>query len=253
MKRRSAQALAGIACLAVAGMFSASALGVSVRLAGPGPELEGKITPAKLSKTAPKPVTLALEGTTSEPRATGEHPPVLKTISLQFDKSGAIFTKGLARCTIADLTRPDGPEHPCQKAIVGHGEAEIEVNFPEVPVFRTNGPMVIFNGAPRNGHPVLIYHLYADVPAPTTFLTSGVIDKNHGKFGTKTTIEIPTIVGGQGLLTSFEATISKTWTYKGKRVSLLTAKCPMGNLFAHDEFTFTNGTKASNEIAKSCS
>lgn len=66
------------------------------------------------------------------------------------------------------------------------------------------------------------------------------------------TVAIPMIVGGEGSVTGFQATIGKTWTYKGKKVSLLTAKCPSGGLFARGEFTFENGTRVSDEIAKAC-
>ena len=112
--------------------------------------------------------------------------------------------------------------------------------------------MLIFNGPPKGKNPVLIIHVYADVPAPTTFVTTGEISKAHGKYGTATSIQIPTIVGGQGSLTGFEATIGKTWKVKGKKQSLLKADCPTGSLFAHGEFDFTNGTQLSGEIAKSC-
>ena len=73
---------------------------------------------------------------------------------------------------------------------------------------------------------MLIFHVHANVPAPTTFVTTAVISKQGGKYGTKAEVAIPTITGGQGSLTGFEATIHKTWTYKGQKQSLLLATLP---------------------------
>ncbi len=79
------------------------------------------------------------------------------------------------------------------------------------------------------------------MPAATTFITSGVIERGYGKFGTQTTIPIPKIVNGEGSLTGFQAKVGKTWTYRGRRVSLLSARCPRGSLFAHAELEFVTG------------
>jgi hypothetical protein len=214
--------------------------------------VEGKITPAKLPKQTPAPITLHLEGHIAT--TDGSNVPALKTLNLQFDRHGSIYTKGLPTCTVGKLvsTTTAAAERACKPALVGKGKASAEIYFPEQAPFSAQGPMLIFNGAPKGGRPVLIIHVYADVPAPTTFVTTGVIGKGHGKYGTQTQIAIPTIVAGQGSLTSFEATLHKTWTYKGQKRSLLLASCPTGSLFAHGEFDFTNGTKLSGDIAKPC-
>ena len=63
----------------------------------------------------------------------------------------------------------------------------------------------------------------------------------------------PTIVAGQGSLTSFSATLHKSWSYKGKKQSLLYASCPDGHLAAHGAFDFVEGTSISGNIVKPCS
>jgi hypothetical protein len=252
MKRPSILALAIIVCLCAAGLLSASALGVSL-LIPPSFKLTGKTTPSKLPGTSPKPLTLTVEGKFVYPGGPEElH--ALKTLSLQFNRNGAIFTKGLATCTIGDLKRLiiETAVPRCREAIVGHGKAEIEVRLPEQLSFRTEGSMQIYNGAPKARRPELIYSLYADAPAPTTFFASGVIGEARGRFGTKTTVEIPAIHGGEGLLTGFEATIGKTWLYQGKKVSLLSARCPKGKLLARDELKFIGGYRATGQIVRSC-
>jgi hypothetical protein len=214
--------------------------------------IDGGITPTKLPKKTPAPITLKLKG--SIKTADGSHPPALKTLSLQFDKSGHIYTKGLPTCTTNQLqsTLTAQARKVCGDALVGSGRVSAEIAFPEQPPFPASGPLLIFNGAPKGAKPVLIFHVHANVPAPTTFVTTAVISPAHGKYGTSTLVEIPTITGGQGSLTSFEATIHKTWTYKGQRKSLLLASCPTGQLIAHGEFAFADGSKLSGNVARPC-
>ena len=136
--------------------------------------------------------------------------------------------------------------------MIGSGKVSVQVQFPEQAPFSATGKLLIFNGAPQGGKPVLIFHTYVKVPAPTTVVTTGVVGKASGKYGTSTLIKIPSIASGQGSLTSFEATINKSWTYKGKKESLLLAKCPTGSLQAHGEFTFADGTKVAGNVVKPC-
>ena len=68
----------------------------------------------------------------------------------------------------------------CPDAIIGSGQAGAEIAFPEQAPFFAKAPMVIFNGPPKNGHPVFIFHVYAHVPAPTTFVTTAEIGKASG-------------------------------------------------------------------------
>jgi hypothetical protein len=242
--------LAAVALLAI-GLVS-SALGSTVQAGNLIVEIEGAISPQKLPKKSAAPITLTVSGAIKT--ADGSHVPALKTLSLQFDKHGSIYTKGLPTCDPRKLqsTLTAQAKKVCGPALVGSGEVKAQIAFPEQAPFNASGPLLIFNGQPKGGKPVLVFHVHANVPAPTTFVTSGVISKASGKYGTSTEIAIPTIVGGQGSLTSFKATLHKLWTYKGQRKSLLLASCPTGSLFAHGEFKFADGTKISGDIAKSC-
>jgi hypothetical protein len=250
LKRGLASALAAIAGVCAAALLSASALGISIH--GPvSVELDGKTSRTKFAARMPKPITMTLEGRFSEPAGTGARVPAVTTISVQFDKAGAIFTKGLPTCR-PPSTASEFWWSLCKKALVGQGHVELEIQFPDQPPFRGGGHLLIFNSAPQGGRPTLLYYLYAKVPAPTTFFTYGVIEPGHGRYGTQTTIKIPTITSGQGSVVGFRAKIGRTWTYKGQKVSLLTASCPNGRLFAHADFDFISGSQASGELAKQC-
>jgi hypothetical protein len=254
LKARPARALALSALAAAAAILALGSVasGEVVKAGNLIVEVEGGVSPKKLSRKTPTPITLTVSGSIKS--ADGSHVPALKTLALEFDKHGSIYTKGLATCNPAKLqsTLTAQAKAACGPALVGTGSVSAEIAFPEQAPFNASGPLLIFNGAPKGGKPTLIFHVHANVPAPTTFVTSGVISKASGKYGTSTEIAIPTIVGGQGSLTSFKATLHKTWSYKGQKKSLLLATCPSGQLFAHGEFSFADGTKISGDVAKTC-
>jgi hypothetical protein len=189
-------ALVAAIALAVSG-----ASGETVRSGNLEISIEGGITPRKLPKKTQAPITLTVDG--SIKTTDGSHVPVLKTVELQFDKAGAIYTKGLPTCNPSKLqsTLTAQAKKACASALVGTGRVSAEIAFPEQAPFDASGPLLIFNGAAKGGKPTLVFHVYARVPAPTTFVTTGVISKSSGKYGTEALINIPTIVGGQGSLT----------------------------------------------------
>ena len=248
-----------IATLAVISAFAGaliaqSAAATTVRVGNLSIAVDANLAPKKLPRRgAPAPITLKVNGRISS--NDGSHPTALKTLGLQFDRHGHIFTKGLPTCTVGKLQAQltSAARRVCRKALIGTGRVSAEIALAEQPPFNASGPLLIFNGKPKGNKPVLIFHVYANVPAPTAFVTTGVIGRSHGKYGTDTEIKIPTIVSGQGSLTSFRAKIpKKTWVYKHRKRSLLSANCPSGHLFAHGEFNFAGGDKVGGNIVKRC-
>lgn len=248
-----ARATLGLLALALAALLATSALGQTVRSGNLIVTIEGGITPKQLPKKTPAPITLSLSGTLKT--ADGTHPPVLKTLHLEFDRHGQLNTEGLATCRPQQLqsTLTTTAERVCKEALVGTGRAEAQIALPEQPPFNASGKLLIFNGPPKGNKQVLVLHVYAHVPAPTTFVTTAVIGKEKGgKYGTTADVAIPTIVAGQGSLIAFNATLKKTWPYKGKKQSLLLATCPTGHLYAHGDFLFSDGEQLSGGVSKSC-
>ena len=250
LKRRlTALALLCVAGLISAALLSVSALGVTI-VTSSSVELVGEIKPSKLPRATRRPFTATLEGKFPG-SGNGARPTAVKTLSLQFDREGAIFTKGLPICKLSPISE-FSLAHVCQKALVGHGEFEVKVEPPEQPAFHAEAPMGIFNGPPQEGHPVLIYEAYIHIPAATTFITSGVIRGDTGRYGTQTAIPIPKFVSGAGSLTGFRATIGKAWSYQGKKVSLLAARCRKGDLLVHDEIEYVDGNEHEGDVEMPC-
>jgi len=215
--------------------------------------VDGSFAPTKLPKKGEAPITLRVSGKIKT--ETGTHPPALKTLLLEFDRAGRLNTKGLPTCTVGKLqsTLTAQAKRICGDALVGTGSVSADIALPEQEPFGARGPLLIFNGAPKGGKQVLIFHVHANVPAPTTFVTTAVISKQGGKYGTAALVQIPTIVSGQGSLTGFRAKLGKTWTYKGQKQSLLLAGCPSGSLSARGELTFVNGLKGAGSVVRPCS
>lgn len=247
---RIAAAIGVLSLLALAG---SSASGQTVRAGNLIVTVEGGFTPHKLPKKEPASITLSARSTIRT--ADGTHLPALDFLKLEFDKHTGVYTKGLPVCTIAQLqnTLTTQAKALCPKAIIGSGQAGAEIAFPEQEPFFAKAPMVIFNGPPRNGHPVFIFHVYAHVPAPTTFITTAEISKSSGLYGTSVYIKIPTIVAGQGSLSFAELSIHKKFASGGREQTLLYGTCPTGHFFVRGALTFKGGFKMAGKVVRSCS
>jgi hypothetical protein len=254
MRQSAGKTAAGLCALAlvVAAVVSAAALGQTVRAGNLIATIDGSFSPTKLPRKRTGPIALRLSG--SLETADGSHPPALKRLNLDFDRHGHLYTKGLATCTTRRLenTLTSQAKRACRKAIVGTGRVGAEIAFPEQAPFSASGPLLIFNGKPKGRRPVLIFHVYARVPAPTTFVTTAVIGRSKGLYGTTAKVRIPTITNGQGSLTFFRARLRKSWAFKGRRRHLLLASCPTGRLFARGDFIFSGGTRVTGKVTRSC-
>jgi hypothetical protein len=252
IQRNRSRALAvGVAAVAIMVAAVSSATGITVKSGNIVATFDGKITPNAFPKKKRAPLTLELKGNLKT--VDGAHIPAAKTISLDFDKAGELFTKGLPSCRAGALesTLTSQAKQVCGKALVGTGRVTADIAFPEQAPFGASGPLLIFNGSKGNKQALLL-HVHAKVPAPTTFVVPVKIKKTGGKYGTNAFIRVPTITSGSGSVTSFKARIGKKWTYKKKKASLLNVYCRTGALFVHGDFAFADGTKLKGTFSKSC-
>jgi hypothetical protein len=238
----------GVALAAGAGI----AAGETVRAGNLVLNVGGSESPTKLPKKKLAPITLKVK--TDIATADKSQPPPLKKLVLEFDKHGTLDTKGLARCSASTLenTTTDAAKKKCKSALVGKGETAARIALPGQPAIVAKGPLLAFNGTPSHGHPVVLMHVFAKVPAPTTFVVPGVITNASGKYGKRVTLKIPPIVGGNGSLTHFNVALHRTWKSKGKKHSYVSAKCANGVFLAHGTYSFADGSKVSGSIARTC-
>lgn len=202
----------------------------------------GGISPSKLPKHEQAPISASLNGQIGT--TDGSHPPAIEAVIADFDKTIQVNAKGLPVCKGSQLVARStvDAKRACPGAIVGSGEGEVEVAFPEQTPFAARGPIVLFNGGVHGGTTLLFIHTYVDVPAPTAVIATVKITHIHrGHYGLHTVAQIPPIAGGAGSVTEFKITIGRRFASRGKKESYLTASCPTGRYFAEGKVLFAGG------------
>jgi hypothetical protein len=241
-----ATVLAVAAALAVAGVAVAgNQKPVKVTAGNLELTFNGGLTPEAVSKTKLTPVSLDVSGKIRT--ADGTHPPAMKEFLLEADKNTAVEVKGLPTCTAAKLQSQDTShaEAICRPAIIGTGRATAEIAFPEQPPILAKTKIIAFNGGASGGTTTFYIHAYLTVPTPAAIVSTVKITKVHnGRYGIKSVTSIPKIAGGSGSVTDFNLTINKR--------GVLLAKCPDGKIQAHGTAVFTDGTRASAEVIRTC-
>jgi hypothetical protein len=213
----------------------------------------GGFSPTALPKSKLAPITLTASGKIATKN--GEHPPALKEAIVETDKNGAVFVKGLPVCKSGQLQSRDtkAARKACPKAIIGSGHTAVEVLFPESKPIPVDSALTVFNGGQKGGTTTFYIHAYFTAPITGAIVTTVKIKKIHnGRYGLKSVASIPKIANGSGSVKSFDLKIGKTYTYKGKKVSVLSAKCADGKLQAFASSIFADGTKASAGIIRTC-
>lgn len=238
----------------------AIAIPASAALAGEtvtGPDgntqsIEARVAPKALYKKAASPATLNVEVKTGKSDGGVPSPPVHDIID--FDKNLSLATKGLPTCSASQLqnTTTEAAERACGKAKIGSGSA---ITLLPLSVLYTEPTKVTaFNGVPQGGKPVVLLHAYGETPIQTTLVLVGTVS-NYGKegYGPRLDVTIPPIAGGAGVITDFKVKIKKTWTFKGKKMSFINAKCPASKKLKYrGAFTYSDGTTINADTTQRC-
>jgi hypothetical protein len=240
----------------------AIAIPASAALAGEtvsGPDgntqsIEASVAPKGLYKKKALPATLNVEvktGTTTA--ANGVPSPAVHDV-IDFDKNLSLSTKGLPTCTAAKLqnTTTEAAELACGKAKIGSGSAI--TLLPLSTVYTEPTTVTAFNGAAQGGKPTVLLHAYGQTPIQTTLVLVGTVS-NYGKegYGPRLDVTVPPIAGGVGAITDFKVKINKSWTYKGKKMSFVNAKCPASKKLKYrGAFTYADGVTINADTGQSC-
>jgi hypothetical protein len=207
------------------------------------------VTPKALSRTEYTPIAFTAAG--SIRTADGTQPPAVKEVLLDAQNS-AVNVKGYPTCTSGQLQARDtkSVEAACKSAIIGKGITTVSVAFPEQAPIPAKSPLLVFNGGLKGGTTTFYIHAYLTQPITTAIVTTVKIKKAGS--GLKSVTTIPVIAGGAGSVKDFSLKIDKKFTYKGKKVSVLSAKCPSGKLQAHATAVFRDNTKLSADVLRVC-
>ncbi|HEX5929431.1 MAG TPA: hypothetical protein VFY48_08560 [Solirubrobacterales bacterium] len=204
----------------------------------------GAISPTKLPRHRQVPIGARIKARiwTSD----GSHPPALERVTPEFDRTIQVNAEGLPVCRRSQLTARStaAAKRACADAIVGSGEGEVTVAFPEQAPFAATGPIALFNGGVEGRTTLLLIHTYVNVPAPTAVVVPVKMTRiDRGHYGIHVDAQIPRIAGGAGSVTEFRISIDRRFTHRGQRQSYLTASCPTGRYYAAGVARFADGTK----------
>jgi hypothetical protein len=253
MRKRKlfAVALAASATLAVSSLGTASA--ERIELGNVVADIDGTFTPKVLPKNEFAPITLTTKGKLQT--KDGTVVPQLGNITIDFDRDGKLTTRGLPVCKPSKLenTLTNQALKVCKSALVGRGTTEAIVAFPDDVPFSAKAPLLMFNAPGGN----LVFHAYAFVPAPTTFVVPAKVSKAGGPYGTRVDVDVPHIAGdaingSYGSLVDFNVRVNKKWKHKGQKLSYATARCKDGRLQARANFTFRDGQSFGGTVFRPC-
>jgi hypothetical protein len=214
---------------------------------------DGGFSPQTLPKHENAPISL--HGSATFKTRDGTRPSPLRTLTIEFDKHGAVDTEGLPKCTMAKLTATTTQQarKNCRGSIVGTGFGTALIQLPEQRPIEASSPLTLFNGPEKHGNPTVLGHAHLDYPAPTTYVISIEIERiHHGRYGFRTVAHFPRIVNGYGSPISGHLTIGREWTYRGKKHSYANAHCADGRLQAKGEFSFEDGSFVEGTVFKPC-
>jgi hypothetical protein len=251
MRKTLLRTLIVVAAVALVGAGAAQALRLQIgKIIITG---DGGFTPTTLPKHENAPIKLFGHGTFKT--TDGSRPSPLRRLVLEFDKHGAVETRGLQKCSMAKLvaTTTQTARKLCSDAIVGKGFGTGVVELPEQGRIKVSSPLTLFNGPVKHGNPTVLGHAHIDYPGPTTYVILVEIQKvHHGRYGFKTVANFPKLVNGYGSPTSGRLTIGRTWKYKGQTLSYANAHCADGRLQAKAQFTFEDGSFVQGTVFKPC-
>jgi hypothetical protein len=251
MKRKTL--VAGALGLLLLLTASAGVYALTIRVGDIVLTADGGFAPTALPKHHDAPITIYGGGKVST--VSGELPPIVDTLTIEYDRHGSLQTAGLPVCTAAKLQATTVPaaRKACPGAIVGEGTGSAIVKFPEQEPIPITSPITIFNGPKKGGNDTVLAHAYTTVPVPTTFIVPVEIERIHkGVYGYRTIAKIPRIAGGAGHPISGSLKIGRKWTFKGVKHSYLNARCETGHLQARVFVTFKDKSALTGTFLRPC-
>ncbi|MBW8060053.1 MAG: hypothetical protein FVQ78_06885 [Solirubrobacterales bacterium] len=213
----------------------------------------GGFTPTTLPKRKNAPIKLY--GHARFATIDGSRPSPLRRLVLEFDKHGAVETRGLPKCTQRKLvaTTTKTARRNCRGSIVGTGFGTAVVELPEQRPIKASSALTLFNGPRKHGNPTVLGHAHLDYPAPTTYVIPIEIQKiRNGRYGFKTVADFPRIANDYGSPVYGRLKIDRTWKHKGKTLSFANARCADGRLQAKAAFSFKDGTFVQGTLFRPC-
>ena len=250
---------AGALGIAVAILTCASMAGAAVVQEGNlRITLTSQIQPYKLPRDTPSPIAVFVAGHLQAPH--GGIPSQLQKMTVKVNRHGLLQSKGLPVCRIEQL-QPASTERAlanCGDAVIGSGQFWAHIVLPDQGAYGSRGRLLIFNGR-RNGHPVLLTHIFTSNPFFSSFVLTFAIQKIEGIYGTELTASLPEALGSWGYVDRIKLTLKRKYAFKGKQLSYFNSACPAPKgvkrivfPLAQASFDFAEGLTLTTKVEKAC-
>jgi hypothetical protein len=220
---------------------------------------DGRLRPHALPREHPAPVSVSLDGAVGT--ADGTRPPQLRELTIAVNRAGVVSSTGLPTCSAPQLqqTSSEAALRACRPALVGSGHFSANVDFPGAPLIPARGEILAFNSR-LHGRPGMLLHLYGSSPVRAAFVLPFEISHHRqGRYGAVFSTKIPELASDLGYVTEISMKIGRTYSYKGKSRSFLSARCaaPVGFTqvaypLAKATFSFANGQRLTTGLLRDC-
>jgi hypothetical protein len=244
--------------LAVAFSLGATARAEVVQDGGLRVSFAGGVSPRALPRATKAPVAVSLAGEIST--TDGSQPPQLQTISMAINRDGRLDYDGLPACRYHQIQPASTAEaiEACPESVVGEGSFRAAVVLPEQSPFPSQGDIVAFNGEVHGRH-VLFAHIYGTRPLPQSAVIIFRYSHQSGTYGLTLTAELPQVTAEWGHVSGVRMSLRRTFTYKGRQRSFLSAGCPapagftiVTAPFARVSFGFADGRVLQTAMVRNC-
>ncbi len=249
-----------ILALATAGLLASASLAVAevtqegnLRVA-----FGGGIAPHALPRQGMAPIAVTLTGEIAT--TDGQNPPQLQRISLAINKHGRLDYKGLPICRYHQIQPATSSEAiaSCPDSVIGKGAFEANVLLPEQSPFPSTGKVIAFNGTLHGRH-VVFAHIFGTNPLPQSNVMVFELGHASGTYRTTLSAELPKVAAEWGAVKAISLSLNRTYRYRGKARSFLSAGCPAPKgfpgasfSFARASFGFADGRVLSSGLRRSC-
>jgi hypothetical protein len=220
---------------------------------------DGRISPRALPRVGTAPVSVSVDTTIKTSDGT-DPPPQLREIAIGINREGKLFNRGLPTCKVRSIQPAtiEAARRICGAAIVGSGQVSVRVFLENQQPFTFTGPLLAFNATPSGGERRILAQVYGSRP-PSAFVLTFKILRRPGTFGTLIRTTLPHSARNWVYITHFEMRLRRTYVYRGKRRSYLSAGCAAppgfpGALypFARGTFEFAGGRDVTSTLTRDC-
>jgi hypothetical protein len=259
MTRRRRRSLLGALLLL---LVASTALVAQAEVAQKGAirvSVKGELRPKRLPRTGLAPIAVTIGGRVST--TNGTRLPRLEALYIAINRHSRLDYSGLPTCPY-HVIQPASSQRAlaaCRSSLVGKGSFGAEITLAGQEAYPTKGKLLVFN-ARSHGRPVLFGQIYAARPFATSFvIVFAIKELARGAYGTELSAELPRAMGSWGNLTAIQMRLARTYAYKGKPHSYISAGCPAPKGFqlasfplARASFGFEGGQTLSSVLSKSC-